>query len=417
MIILKFTINKIENTPYSFIDLEEHFKGIRAYLKDVPEEYFYNFELLLEDEEKVLFAIRNNYRADVYILNLNSFECEAMGSLGTENAAKGDSLAIGAVNMEKIHFEYRLTDEKNISGIYSVNDKRIIDQFETSSDWDYLYLNDRYYILSKDSFYWDEVNEEWVFNIEEDRLYLYDRDEDKSFEIFDKRLKDSYHTSSNHFIYNNKGREYILNFPFRRDPEDAEEMIKPSYIQEVLDDPKEISYMRFEDFICNIKLGKDIPLKTLYSWTDLSVLKPYFYFHYTSNSLEFSIYNLKNKTIEVFNTICDGYKFYAQLVTDASFRDLGTCLNINYIGKAIILACKDNETEILTPINKTIRHTSRETLKDFNEMGSLIDGWDEDDNGENYRDYMIVLDDKDKEKIRVNDYFLKLEHGNVLVKT
>nr|WP_300003396.1 hypothetical protein [Tissierella sp.] len=414
---MKFTAKEIKNTSYRYIDLQEHFKEIRDYPEDEEAGLgFYNFEMLFEDEKEILFAIKNTYRSDIYILDLATFECKSQGSIESYNPTEGDSLYLRGISMEKIYFDYRANDQEYVNGVYCCLEKRIIDRFQGASDYDYLYLTDRYYIKSKDAFYWDEEKDQWNLDAELDRVYLYDRIEERDFEIFDEKIKNSYHTSSNHFVRRYKDEEYLLNFPFRRDPEDVEDMIRESYIEEVMNDPKEISYIKLDEFAETIKLGEDIPFKTLTSWKEISILKPYFYFNYTSKSLDFSIYNLKNRTIEVLRPVFSDLGIRLESLVTKSYAHLKSAMNVTYIGKETILAHKDYETEILSPINKTIKHSRKETLIDFNENYYLINGWDEDEDGENFKEYTIVLDGSEKEIARLDGYFLKLEHEDILIK-
>ena len=283
--VMRFTVREIEDTPYKFIDLEEHFKG----LKDWPAEEensidFYNFELLLEEEKKIVFAIKNNYRADIYRLDLDTFECYSLGRLGTKDSLEGDSLYIRAKSTEKIYFEYRISDDDGISGVYSTIDKETIDSFHTVIEDDYLYLTDRYYIVSKDALDWDEKKEEWVLDIEKYRLYLYDRDEDKKYEKFDTRFKNSYHTSSNHFVYKYEKEELLLNFPFARDPEDSEKLLRGGWEEEMSKIPKEISVISLKEFVDNVKHKEEIQFKSIYSWDKTSHMYPYFYTHWIVNT-------------------------------------------------------------------------------------------------------------------------------------
>lgn len=414
--VMRFTVREIENTPYKFIDLKEHFKGLR-YWPEEEENYvdFYNFELLLEEEKKIVFAIKNNYRADIYRLDLDTFECYSLGKLGTKDLLGGDSLFIRAISTEKLYFEYRISDDERINGVYSTIDKEIIDNFQTLIEDDYLYLTDRYYIVSKDAFDWDEKKEEWVLDIEKDRLYLYDRDDDKKYEIFDARLKNSYHTASNHFVYKYKKEEFLLNFPFARDPEDLEELLKGAWEEEVSKIPKEISVISLKEFVGNVKHKEDIQFKSIHSWDKTSHMSPYFYTHYTMKSLEFIIYDLEKKEIKVFKPVFKDNKVELKKIVSADYKDFETCCNIKYIGKKVIAVYRDEKTRILSPIKKTINHGSREMLIGFSDGVYLLSGWNEDKNGENYKEYLFFLDNKGEEISRIEGYFLNLEN-DLLIK-
>lgn len=414
--LMKFTIREIENTPYKFIDLEEHFNG----LKDWPEEGengldFYNFELLLEEEKQILFAISNNYRADIYRLDLDTFDCHSLGSLGTKDSLEGDSLSIRAISTERIYFEYRISDDQGISGVYSAIDKEIIDSFHTISEDDYLYLTDRYYIVSKDPFDWDEEKKEWVVDIEKDRLYLYDRNEDRKYEIFDTRLKNTYHTSSNHFVYKYKKEEFLLNFPFTGDPEDLEELLKGAWDEEISKIPKDISIISLKEFVNNVKNKEEIQFKSIHSWDKTSHMSPYFYTHYTMESLEFSIYDLEKKGIKVFKPVFKYNKVNMKKIISADYEDFETSCNIKYIGNKVIVAYREGKTRILSPVKKTINHGSREMVIGFSEGVYLLSGWDEDKDGENHKEYLIFLDEKCEEILRIEEYFLNLEN-DLLIK-
>lgn len=411
-----FTATEIENTLYKTIDFKEYFKELRDYPQEGdPGLDFYSFELLLEDKNQILFAIRNNYRADIYILNLDTFECKSVGNIGLKDVLEGDSLYLRAISMDKIVFQYRADDENNINGIYSILDKKIIDQFQSTTEYDYLYLTDRYYFLSNDPYYWDQDKEEWIFNPKKDKLYLWDRDEDRSYEIFDNKLKNSYHTSANHFIRRYGNKDYLLNFPFNMDPEDFEAIIKDSKRSQAWDESNEISFILLEKFVESIKTSKKIPFELLYSWDKDSFIDPYFYFNYESKSLAFSVFDLKNNTIEVLDPLIKNKELNIKQVLKADYSDLKTCKNINYMGKKIVLAFRNDRTEILTPIRKTVRHSSRETLVDFNEKEYLIDGWSEDEDGFNFKQYMIIKDSDGKEIARLDNHFIKLEYGNILI--
>lgn len=408
---MRFTVREIENTPYKFIDLEEHFKGLKYWPEEDEDGLdFYNFQLLLEGEKKTLFAISNNYRADIYRLDLDTFECHSLGSLGTKDSLEGDSLYIRAMSMEKIYFEYRINDDEGISGVYSTIDKEIIDSFQTISEDDYLYLTDRYYILSKDPFDWNERKKEWVLDIEKDRLYLYDRDEDKKYEIFDARLKNSYHTSSNHFVYKHKKEEFLFNFPFERDPEDLEELLKGAWDEEISKIPKEISIISLKEFVNNVKNEENIQFKSIYSWNKTSHMSPYFYTYYTMESLEFSIYDLEKKEIKVFKPIFKDNKVNVEKIISADYEDFETSCNIKYIGNKLIVAYRDEKTIMLSPVKKTINHASREMIIGFSDGVYLLSGWDEDKDGQNHKEYLVFLDDKGEEISRIEEYFLKLEN-------
>ena len=406
---MRFTVREIENTPYKFIDLEEHFKGLRDWPQEDDSLDFYSFRLLLEEEKKILFAISNNYRADMYRLDLDTFECHSLGNLGTKESLEGDSLSIRAMSMEKIYFEYRINDNEGISGVYSTIDKEIIDSFHTISEDDYLYLTYRYYILSKDPFDWDEKKEKWVLDIEKDRLYLYDRVEDKKYEIFDNRLKNSFHTSSNHFVYKHKKEEFLLNFPFDRDPEDLEELLKEAWEEEISKIPKDISIIPLKEFVNNVKNKEDIQFESVYSWNKSSHMSPYFYTHYTMESLEFCIYDLEKKEMKVFKPVFKDNKVNVEKIISADYEDFETSCNIKYIGNKVIVAYRDEKTIILSPVKKTINHASREMIIGFSDGVYLLSGWDEDKDGENHKEYLVFLDDKGEEISRIEEYFLKVE--------
>lgn len=414
--VMRFTVREIENTPYKFIDLKEHFKD----LKDWPEAEensidFYNFELLLEEEKKIVFAIKNNYRADIYRLDLDTFQCYSLGRLGTKDSLEGDSLYIRAISTEKIYFEYKINNDEEISGVYSTIDKEIIDSFHTLIEYDYLYLTDRYYIVSKDALDWDDKKEVWILDIEKDRLYLYDRDEDKKYEIFDTRLKNSYHTSSNHFVYEYKNEELLLNFPFARDPEDSEKLLRQGWEEEMSKIAKEISLIPLNEFIDNVKYKEDIQFRSIYSWDKTSHMYPYFYTHYTIKSLEFSIYDLEEKEIKVFKPLLKDDKVDLKSIVSANYKDFETCCNIKYIGNRVIAAYRDEKTIILSTVKKTIYHSSREMVIGVSDGIYLLSGWDEDKDGENYEEYLFFLDDKGEEVSRIEGYFLNLEN-DLLIK-
>lgn len=413
---MRFTVRDIENTPYKFIDLEEHFKG----LKDWPEEdedalKFYSFELLLEEEKKILFAISNNYRADIYRLDLDTFECHSLGSLGIKDSLEGDSLYIRAISTNKIYFEYRISDDVRVSGLYSTIDKEIIDSFHTLIEDDYLYLTDRYYIVSKDAFDWDEKKEEWVLDVKKDRLYLYDRLEDEKYEIFDNRLKNSFHTFSNHFVYKHKKEEFLLNFPFDRDPEDLEELLKWAWEEEISKIPKEISIIPLKEFVSNVKNKEYIEFQFIYSWNKTSHMSPYFYTYYTMDSLEFSIYYLEKKEIKVFRPVFKDNKVDVEKIISADYEEFETSWNIKYLGNKVIVAYRDEKTIILSPVKKTINHASREMIIGFSDGVYLLSGWDEDKDGENHKEYVVFLNGKGEEILRMDGYFLNLEN-DLLIK-
>ena len=398
---MNFNVNKIEAINYDLVTLSEVFPELKDYDKLGSD--YKMFEVLYQEGDVLLCALATQSRVQFFHMDTQAKTFEAFATLtGYDNEVI--SLDVRAMRMVYVS----MAKEDNVRhGVFDSAWGAFKHSFYLPQDEEVLFLNHDYCLISKNDEAWQFEGEKWVYHEDKDELFLYEVKTKNKYPIHDVRLKNTWHTVENQMLVETEDKTYFVNVPFNMDPYEYEEILNSGKEALQVCDTN-ISMIEFDQFVKEVKANKtELSLNSLLNFEKEACLfsnMP----ELATETRRFALYDFKEKTITRYAFDTENSNCILKELDTTSIAALENSYNV--VAKADdILVHKDDSVTLLIQ-DKTIPSSNHETFFYTDGQYYFFIDWSEEENKEDsYKEYLVVKDEKGKEILKREGFYILIE--------
>ena len=378
-------IKNINGNELKIIDFRESKEAVNL-IHDEQMQYLY-FE-----KNKIVLSKNESLKAEVFFYDIVTSKLDLVYAF-----EKNENAYVNFTMIDLDNIAYSVQEDDQITHrIYNLKDELLILDLKTINE-ESLFLNRNFVLLrnSEEAFTYDET---WEYNAEKDFLYLYDISTNTKYEIFEKRLKNSWLSSNNYFIKNVDGLDMLFHVPFDMEPYEAEEL----FVLDKLNTNKSIYSVNLEELF---SFNKELSLNVIHTCSESE-----YYFAYGDNN--YALYDFAKNSIQKFQFDDQGEIIFSNNLIDYSL--IASSYNFAMIDDQFVYH-GDGLTVFLTMDMHEMDHGIRDSF--LKRIGNLyvFTSWSEDSNGDNYEEFLIIRDVSGKILLKESAYAQIIEKENILI--
>ncbi|HEY4537739.1 MAG TPA: hypothetical protein VIG45_04705 [Erysipelothrix sp.] len=401
---MNFKVNHLNEIDYNIVQLSAVFPELKEY--ETKGADYKQFEVLYQQDQVLLCALKTQSRIEFLHMDLEKETFEAFANL---TGYEDETISLDVREMRMVYVA--LAGEEEVRhGVFDSAWGAFKHSFYRPNNEDVLFLNHDYCLISKSDNAWQFENDQWQYHKDQDELYLYEVATKSMHRIYDERLINTWHTKENHHLVTRGEKTYLVNVPFNMDPYEYEEIMKADKTPQQVCDAN-ISFINFEQFIQEVKAGKkELSLETLLSFEDDNALYTNMIELETETRL-YGLFDFTEKSITIYK-LNDALMVLDEL-TELSFEDYDSSYNI-VLNKEDVVVHQENKVDLLNT-GQSIKTDNHETFFYQDGKHFFFTDWTEDEQGENYREFLIVKNSQGETVYRKEGFFIMVEGLKLLL--
>lgn len=401
---MNFKVNHLKEIDYNIVKLSETFPELKEY--ETKGADYKQFEVLFQQDQVLLCALKTKSRIEFLHMDLEKKTFEAFANL---TGYEDETISLDVREMRMVYVALAGEDEVR-HGVFDSAWGAFKHSFYRPSNEDVLFLNHDYCLISKNDNAWQFEDDKWQYHKDQDELYLYEIATKSMYRIYDERLINTWHTKENHHLVTRGEKTYLVNVPFNMDPYEYEEIMKANKTPQQVCDAN-ISFINFEQFIKEVKAEqKELSLETLLSFEEDNAL--------FTNMIEleteariYGLFDFAEKTVTAY--MLNENLLVLDELSEMSFKDYESSYNI-VLNKEDIVVHEENKVTLLNR-KESLQTDNHETF--FYQDGThyFFTDWSEDEQGENYQEFLVVKNNLGETIYRSEGFFIMVEGLKLLL--